>query len=299
MICCSVPASAPLACSFLCDADGAGGFISSGHGCSGVITPCVWGLVSRLCLLDAVVVCLDASLCHRRLRLASCVPARCLCLLRLVIGSCSGAVPLLLAIRPVPFDTPGGAMPMVPWMFSALLACPSACCPVPWLSSDRLLFRSHPIRFPHSLRSSHRLIVSSLSRPAHATRGRGVVLLVSAACLAARSLLLLDLPCGLFARVLRMWRLRVALLAWLPYYVFVDGGCGSATVRVRPLICLDAPVHPLLFPSPVSTHIAAPGLLLSFHCPGIFRFSFDVPCPVRLFNHGGRGKAFLCVSFLR
>lgn len=38
---------------------------------------------------------------------------------------------------------------------------------------------------------------------------------------------------------------------------FVDGGCGSATVRVRPLICLDAPVHPLFV---MSSRISIPRL---------------------------------------
>lgn len=62
---------------------------------------------------------------------------------------------------------------------------------------------------------------------------------------------------GLFARVLCIAAAGVVLLAWLSYYVFVDGGCGRATVRVRPLICLDAPAHPLFV---MSSRISIPRL---------------------------------------
>ena len=50
--------------------------------------------------------------------------------------------------------------------------------------------------------------------------------------------------------------------------------------------------HPLLFPSPVSTHIAVPGFSSSFHCPGTCRFSFDALCPVRLLTMADGARCF-------
>lgn len=115
-----------------------------------------------------------------------------------------------------------------------------------------------------SLAQSDLLIVSSSHRPlSPITRhgGRGGNSCPSVACF-----------CGSFAITVR-FALRaicagsvedgvggcLACLAVILCILSMGDGI-SAAVRVRPLICLDAPAHPLSSPSPSSTHIAAPGV---------------------------------------
>lgn len=127
------------------------------------------------------------------------------------------------------------------------------------------------IRFPRRP-SSHRLSPRSLDT------GDGAVVYLRGFCVLRRRWL----PCLLGCRII----------------YFVDGGCGSATVRVRPLICLDAPVHPLFV---MSSRISIPHLdaysgsgylLHPFICPGTCRFSFDVLCPVRLLTMADGARHF-------
>lgn len=70
-------------------------------------------------------------------------------------------------------------------------------------------------------------------------------------------------------------------------------------MRVRPLICLDAPV-PRLISIPRFDALAGPrASSSSFQITrGLAAFSFDALCPVRLLNHGGRGKVFFFMRAL-
>lgn len=209
------------------------------------------------CLMFAAV-CLDASPRHLIIScLAACrsplrASARASPCFVLVIDVGAAAVPLLLAFRPASSTRRAGRYDGAAAVLSALPACSLRlaissvrlaldgdvaralapldylCLPVlvPWSSSVPPANRSLAQSDFLAVLSSCRPIISSPSLPDHSTRGTGRGLLVLAACLSARSLLLLGLSCGRFVRVL--WRMasEVALLAWVSYYVCCRWGTG-------------------------------------------------------------------------
>lgn len=266
------------------------------------LVPSSGSLFVPACLMFAAV-CLDALPCHLIALVLGCVPSPSACL-----GSClfplapsSMSVPVLLPFHCFSLPAPphrhdGRVDTTVLRRFSRLrLLAPSArhitravrhrmatglgSCSRPMSIIGAACYPlARTIRFPRRP-SSHRLSPRSLDT------GDGAVVYLRGFCVLRRRWL----PCLLGCRII----------------YFVDGGCGSATVRVRPLICLDAPVHPLFV---MSSRISIPHLdaysgsgylLHPFICPGTCRFSFDVLCPVRLLTMADGARHFLCVSSLR
>ena len=215
----------------------------SNAGCARPASRAVGRFASRHCLLDVVAVCLDASPRHlivssHRSCLAACRSLRASPLLRPVIGICPGAdtIPWLLASRPASstrrtgrYDDAAEALgfaclPLARHLIHAVrhrMATGLGACLVrlPLPASVSGSSSSAPPANPiaRSIRFPRRPTVPSLHLPDHSTRGTGRELLALAACLSARSLLLLGLSCCLFVRVL--WRMAsgVALLACLSY----------------------------------------------------------------------------------
>lgn len=295
-------------------------------GCVRPVPRAVGRFASRLCLLDVAAVCLDASppSSHRSCLIACRLPLRASARASSLFASSS--VPVVhvrvssnyfSSLRPASSTRRAGRYDGVASALSALLACLLACpstrhliravrhrmatglgaCLVRFFLSACSPPHGHhrcrllPAHSPNPIYSSPHHLIGFPLRSLDTGNGAAIALscLPSLFRFRLRSICACSVEDGVGG--------CLACLA-VVLCILSMRGCGSATVRARPLICLDAPAHPLYFPSPASTHIAVLGVLLHpFNYPGTCRFSFDVPRPVRLLTMADGAWYFYAYPF--